>query len=214
MQNFENKLNSTEKTLKISGGIFDKFQVELKLKEIEITLQKDNFWKNKELAKKTIKQKKVFEDILNNYKETVKEILDLKELFILASQEKNEEIINDCNFKIGQIYEKIKSSEINCFLSGENDDLDIYLEIHAGAGGTESQDWADMLRRMYMKWFEKKFNYEIISEHKGDEAGIKSSTIKVTGNYLYGLMKSESGVHRLVRISPFDSGARRHTEFR
>ena len=99
-------------------------------------------------------------------------------------------------------------------MSGENDDFNIYLEIHAGAGGTESQDWADMLRRMYMKWFDKKkFKYEIISEHKGDEAGIKSSTIKVDGDYLYGLMKSESGVHRLVRISPFDSGARRHTSF-
>jgi peptide chain release factor 2 len=99
-------------------------------------------------------------------------------------------------------------------LSDENDDYNIYLEIHAGAGGTESQDWADMLRRMYMKWFDKKnFKYEIISEHKGEEAGIKSSTIKVTGDYLYGLMKSESGVHRLVRISPFDSGARRHTSF-
>ena len=104
--------------------------------------------------------------------------------------------------------------ETNCFLSGENDDLNIYLEIHAGAGGTESQDWADMLRRMYMKWFDKKkFKYEIISEHKGEEAGIKSSTIKVDGDYLYGLMRSESGVHRLVRISPFDSGARRHTSF-
>ena len=92
--------------------------------------------------------------------------------------------------------------------------MDIYLEIHAGAGGTESQDWADMLRRMYLKWFDKKeFKYQIISEHKGDEAGIKSSTIKVEGNYLYGLMRSESGVHRLVRISPFDSGARRHTSF-
>jgi peptide chain release factor 2 len=99
-------------------------------------------------------------------------------------------------------------------LSGENDSLDIYLEIHAGAGGTESQDWAEMLRRMYLKWFDKKsFNCEIISEHKGDEAGIKSSIIKVSGEYLYGLMKKESGVHRLVRISPFDSGARRHTSF-
>ena len=104
--------------------------------------------------------------------------------------------------------------EINCFLSGENDDFDIYLEIHAGAGGTESQDWADMLRRMYMKWFDKKkYKYEIISEHKGEEAGIKSSTLKANGDYLYGLMKAESGVHRLVRISPFDSGARRHTSF-
>ena len=133
---------------------------------------------------------------------------------MLASQEKDEEIIQDCNKKILQILHEIKKSEINCFLSGENDDYDIYLEIHAGAGGTESQDWADMLRRMYMKWFDKKkFKYEIISEHKGEEAGIKSSILKVAGDYLYGLMKSESGVHRLVRISPFDSGARRHTSF-
>ena len=135
-------------------------------------------------------------------------------MYSLASQEKDEETIQDCIKKIAQILIEIKKSEINCFLSGENDDYDIYLEIHAGAGGTESQDWADMLRRMYMKWFDKKkFKYEIISEHKGEEAGIKSSTIKVTGDYLYGLMKSESGVHRLVRISPFDSGARRHTSF-
>ena len=109
---------------------------------------------------------------------------------------------------------EFKKLEIKCFLSNENDTLDSYLEFHAGAGGTESQDWAEMLRRMYLKWFDKKsFSCEIISEHKGEEAGIKSSTIKVDGDYLYGLMKSESGVHRLVRISPFDSGARRHTSF-
>jgi peptide chain release factor 2 len=112
------------------------------------------------------------------------------------------------------LLKKIKKNEINCFLSGENDNFNIYLEIHAGAGGTESQDWADMLRRMYLKWFDKKsFKYEFISEHKGEEAGIKSSTLKVSGDYLYGLMRGESGVHRLVRISPFDSGARRHTSF-
>ena len=135
-------------------------------------------------------------------------------MYNLAIEEKNDEIIQDCIKKIDQLSKDIKETEINCFLSGENDDLDIYLEIHAGAGGTESQDWADMLRRMYLKWFDKKkFKYEIISEHKGDEAGIKSSTLKVNGNYLYGLMRSESGVHRLVRISPFDSGARRHTSF-
>ena len=135
-------------------------------------------------------------------------------MYLLASEEKDEETINDCNKKILQILQVIKKNEINCFLSGQNDDYNIYLEIHAGAGGTESQDWANMLRRMYMKWFDKKkFKYEIISEHKGEEAGIKSSTIKVDGDYLYGLMKSESGVHRLVRISPFDSGARRHTSF-
>ena len=138
----------------------------------------------------------------------------MKDLYNLALEEKNEEILLDCDKKIDQLYKIIKKNEINCFLSGENDDLDIYLEIHAGAGGTESQDWAEMLRRMYLKWFDKKkFKYEIISEHKGEEAGIKSSTLKVNGDYLYGLMRAESGVHRLVRISPFDSGARRHTSF-
>jgi peptide chain release factor 2 len=176
-------------------------------------LQK-NFWKDKKLVKKTVRQKKIFEDILNSYKKSLIDINNTKELFNLASQEKDDETIKDCNLKIEQILKEVKKSEINCFLSGENDDYNIYLEIHAGAGGTESQDWADMLRRMYMKWFDKKkYKYQIISEHKGEEAGIKSSIIKVDGNYLYGLMKAESGVHRLVRISPFDSGARRHTSF-
>ena len=92
--------------------------------------------------------------------------------------------------------------------------MDCYLEIHAGAGGTESQDWAEMLRRMYMKWANgKDYKTLLISEHKGDEAGIKSSTIKIQGEYIFGFLKSESGIHRLVRISPFDSGARRHTSF-
>ena len=100
------------------------------------------------------------------------------------------------------------------FLSQEADLLDCYVEIHAGAGGTESQDWADMLRRMYLKWADKKaFKSQLISEHKGEEAGIKSSTIKIEGDYVFGWLKKESGIHRLVRISPFDSGARRHTSF-
>ena len=142
------------------------------------------------------------------------DINNLKDLYKLGEEEKDDNILSDCNKNIDFEYKKIKENEIKCFLSGENDDLNIYLEIHAGAGGTESQDWADMLRRMYLKWFDKKsFKYEIISEHKGDEAGIKSSTLKVNGDYLYGMMKNESGVHRLVRISPFDSGARRHTSF-
>jgi len=143
-----------------------------------------------------------------------KDLENLKDIYNLAKEESNDEIISDCLIKIEDIKKEIKKNEISCFLSGENDTLDIYLEIHAGAGGTESQDWAEMLRRMYLKWFEKRsFKFEIISEHKGDEAGIKSSIVKVTGEHLYGLMKNESGVHRLVRISPFDSGARRHTSF-
>jgi len=151
---------------------------------------------------------------LSSFKSSSAEIDNLKDLYNLALEENNDEILHDCDLKIEETSKVVKEIETNCFLSGENDDFNIYLEIHAGAGGTESQDWADMLRRMYLKWFDKKkFKYDFISEHKGDEAGIKSSVLKIKGQYLYGLMKNESGVHRLVRISPFDSGARRHTSF-
>ena len=152
--------------------------------------------------------------MLEMFNNLVKDLENLSDIYSLATEESNNEIIRDCLTQAEEINKKIKKAETACFLSGENDSLDIYLEIHAGAGGTESQDWAEMLRKMYLKWFDKKsFNCEIISEHKGDEAGIKSTTLKVTGEHLYGLMKNESGVHRLVRISPFDSGARRHTSF-
>ena len=211
---FWDNFHSSRKILKILGGIFDKEKVEEKLKELNQITTKENFWKNQTLVKKTVKQKNFFENILSSYKKSQNDLENIKDLFELALKENDEDIIKDCNKKIANILADIKKNETNCFLSGENDDFDIYLEIHAGAGGTESQDWADMLRRMYVKWFDKKnFKYSIISEHKGEEAGIKSSTVKVEGSYLYGLMKSESGVHRLVRISPFDSGARRHTSF-
>tara|TARA_Y100001970_G_scaffold56852_1_gene71939 strand:+ start:5898 stop:6755 length:858 start_codon:yes stop_codon:yes gene_type:complete len=135
-------------------------------------------------------------------------------LYNLAVEENNTQIIQDTINNFKKLKVKVKKNEVNCFLSDENDSLDAYLEIHAGAGGTESQDWADMLRRMYMKWsVNKDYKVDLISEHKGDEAGIKSSTIKISGEYTYGFIKSESGIHRLVRISPFDSGARRHTSF-
>ncbi len=200
--------------MKILGGIFDKNNIDQKIIDIDKQTQDKDFWKDNQKAKKIIKEKKSLENIKNSFTISLNEISNLEELYALAQKENDEEIIKDCEIKINTIFENLKGTEISCFLSGENDGLDIYLEIHAGAGGTESQDWADMLRRMYLKWFDKKkFVYEIISEHKGEEAGIKSCTLKITGNYLYGMMKNESGVHRLVRISPFDSGARRHTSF-
>ena len=135
-------------------------------------------------------------------------------MFSLAKDENNQAIIKEVLEKFKTLEKKIKKSEIACFLSNQNDNMDAYLEIHAGAGGTESQDWANMLRRMYTKWAStKKCKMQLISEHSGEEAGIKSSTIKISGDYIYGFLKSESGIHRLVRISPFDSGARRHTSF-
>ena len=152
--------------------------------------------------------------MINSFESTTQKLEDLNELYELASQEHNQEIQKEVFKNIQDLRNLAKKNEINCFLSNEADSLDCYIEIHAGAGGTESQDWADMLRRMYLKWSDnKKFKYSLISEHKGDEVGIKSSTIKIEGNYVFGWLKKESGIHRLVRISPFDSGARRHTSF-
>ena len=132
----------------------------------------------------------------------------------MAKSENNLGLVDELIINLKDAYEQSKKIEIKCFLSNEADILDCYIEIHAGAGGTESQDWAEMLRKMYLKWsVNKNFTSSLISEHRGEEAGIKSSTIKIEGEYVFGWLKKESGIHRLVRISPFDSGARRHTSF-
>ena len=173
-----------------------------------------NFWENKSKAEKILKDKKIYEDLVHNYELSLKQFNEIIDLYNLALEENNQTILKETETNIFELHKRIKKNEIKCFLSNEADSLDAYLEIHAGAGGTESQDWAEMLRRMYMKWASNKnFKFQLISEHKGEEAGIKSSTIKIDGNYIYGFLKSESGIHRLVRISPFDSGARRHTSF-
>ena len=152
--------------------------------------------------------------MLDSHKQSENEIDELYDIYKLAIEENDKQLVKETVNKFLSLKKDLKKLEIKCFLSNENDRLDSYLEFHAGAGGTESQDWAQMLRRMYMKWAsDRGHNIELISEHKGDEAGIKSSVIKISGEYIYGFLKSESGIHRLVRISPFDSGARRHTSF-
>ena len=196
------------------GGIFEKNKIKEKIQTFNKKIVQENFWKEKLSAQKILKEKKFLENIFDDFNSTVKELANLEQLLELAAKENDIVVTKDCEKNINLLLNQIKKTEVSCFLSEENDHLDTYLEIHAGAGGTESQDWAQMLRRMYSKWIEKKKSkFEIINEHRGDEAGIKSSTLKITGPYMYGWLKSESGVHRLVRISPFDSGARRHTSF-
>ncbi len=173
-----------------------------------------NFWQDKVNSRKVIKEKKLYEDLINSFDASIKKLRDLEDLFALALEEKNQSIQDETFESIKELRKIVKKNEVKCFLSNEADSLDCYIEIHAGAGGTESQDWADMLRRMYLKWsYNKNLKSSLISEHKGEEAGIKSSTIKIEGDYAFGWLKTESGIHRLVRISPFDSGARRHTSF-
>ena len=173
-----------------------------------------DFWQDKAYSKKIIKEKKLFEELISSYENSINKLNDLNDLNQLAVEENNQSIQDEVLENIKNLRSLVKKNEVNCFLSEEADSFDCYIEIHAGAGGTESQDWANMLRRMYLKWSDtKKFKSSLISEHKGEEAGIKSSTIKIEGAYVFGWLKKESGIHRLVRISPFDSGARRHTSF-
>ncbi|MDB9768647.1 peptide chain release factor 2 [Candidatus Pelagibacter ubique] len=193
---------------------FEKNDIHKKLEKNNQKILETNFWHDKANSQKVIKEKKLYEELINSYEHSSKSIVDLDELNELALEEKNQPIINEVLESIKNLKKLAKKNETKCFLSNETDSLDCYIEIHAGAGGTESQDWAEMLRRMYLKWSDiKNFKSELISEHKGEEAGIKSSTIKIEGDYVFGWLKAESGIHRLVRISPFDSGARRHTSF-
>ena len=155
-----------------------------------------DFWQDKSKSKKILKEKKLFEDLVNSYKDSEKNLGDIQELYKLALEENNNDLFQELTNNLKELKKNVKKTEVKCFLSNDADSLDCYIEIHAGAGGTESQDWAHMLRKMYLKWAEtKKFKYNLISEHKGDEAGIKSSTIKIEGDYTFG------------------SGARRHTSF-
>ncbi|MDC0442268.1 peptide chain release factor 2 [Candidatus Pelagibacter sp.] len=194
--------------------MFEKNNIHSKLETLNTKILEANFWQDKDNSKKVIKEKKLFEDLVNTHKVSIERLSDLDDLSELALEEKNDSVQKELFQNIKELRTLAKKNEVKCFLSNEADSLDCYIEIHAGAGGTESQDWAEMLRRMYMKWADQKnFKSHLISEHKGDEAGIKSSTIKVEGDYVFGWLKKESGIHRLVRISPFDSGARRHTSF-
>lgn len=195
----------------ILGGIFDIDTKMIELSKLESQTKEEGFWQNVDKANDINKKIVNLQKIINSYKK-LKD--DLNEYIETLKNTEEKEIIEIINSSIEQLEKEIESLETKTILSGEYDDLNCFIEIHPGAGGTESCDWASMLARMYQKFCEKKgYKYEIVEEQKGEEAGIKSITIKIIGDYAYGYLKKESGIHRLVRISPFDSGARRHTSF-
>ena len=187
------------------GGLFDvKALVEEKTKLEEIT-KKEDFWNDVNHANKTYQQLKHIEKKLKTYQDLLDQVDIMIELFSIEDVS-----IAD----IEKLQEQVQELEIDTLLNGEYDGNNCYLEIHPGAGGTESCDWASMLLRMYERFLEKtNFTYKIIDYQDGEEAGIKSVTLHIVGDYAYGYLKNESGVHRLVRISPFDSNKRRHTSF-
>lgn len=151
---------------------------------------------------------------INLYSDKSREFNDLKDMLDLAKSENDTELVSDTEKQIDEFEVSLEQIRLSLMLNGEADNLPAYIEIHSGAGGTEACDWAQMLLRMYIRWGEKhEAKVDLIEEHAGDEAGIKSATLQITGVDVYGWLKGESGIHRLVRISPFDSNARRHTSF-
>ena len=174
----------------------------------------EEVWSSPLITKDLLKRKSKLEDIVSNFNALSGKLVYLEESIGILEEESGELFLQDLWKEIGDLKEELESLEIKHLLSGEMDKNNAILTIHPGAGGTESQDWAQMLMRMYLRWAERhKFGMQIIELQMGDEAGIKSATITITGPYAYGYLKSEAGVHRLVRISPFDAGKRRHTSF-
>ena len=194
------------------GGIFD-FDSKIKrLAEINTKLQEPNVWSNQEESQKLGKEKASLDKLVELIEGLNSSVEDLKELFELLGDDESES--NQLKEELLNVEEKISDLEFRRMFSGRMDQANTYLDIQSGSGGTEAQDWAEMLLRMYLKWGENKgFKTELIEVSPGEVAGIKSATIKFDGDFAYGWLRTESGVHRLVRKSPFDSGNRRHTSF-
>jgi len=200
--------------LNLYGGIFDPEACKLRISELDSQIEGENFWVDKILAQEVMQERNRLKKNITDYGNLKSEVEEIISLIDMAKDEGVKDILSESNERLKEINITLKKKELEFLLSGEADLNNAFLEINAGAGGTESQDWAQMLLRMYCRWCEKKkYQIKYMQENQGDEAGIKSVSIKITGDYAYGWLKTESGVHRLVRISPFDSQNRRHTSF-
>ena len=184
------------------------------LTDLEEKMAQPNFWDNPETAQATVSKLSAIKSVIEPVKNALDTVNDLKELFELAEEENDRETLDQIEVDIKHLEKKCEQIELTGLLSGEHDSNNCFFSIHAGAGGTESCDWANMLLRMYTRYCDaNKYKYEELDITPGDEAGIRSVTLRISGPFAYGKFSCERGVHRLVRISPFDSNARRHTSF-
>ncbi len=196
------------------GGHFDVDNARLRLSELDALTADAALWDNPENAQKLMTEKNRLQTKLDDYDSLEQRLKDCMDLIEMAEAENDMAVLTETENQLYDLQKEAAIKELESLLSGEVDGNDAFLEIHAGAGGTEAQDWADMLLRMYTGWANKHgYKIEYLEESPGEEAGIKSVIIKIKGQNAYGWLKTESGVHRLVRISPFDANARRHTSF-
>ena len=172
------------------------------------------FWDDNQAAQQTLQKRSNLQRGVNLWKDLAKENDDLGAMLVLLGEEEDDSLLGECEAIVTSLKKQLEAAELKAMLSGESDGNNAILAINSGAGGTESQDWAEMLLRMYIRWGERNdYKAEVLDMQYGEEAGIKSATVNFTGDYAYGYLKAEIGVHRLVRISPFDSNKRRHTSF-
>ena len=194
--------------------VFDLAGKQHRLSEIEAQVAHKNFWDNPESTTEVLKERTQLTNAVDNWKQLTEMAEDTEVLLELAVEESDDETLNEVRSQIDIIEKKIAALSIELMLDGKDDGNNAILSINAGAGGTDSQDWAEMLFRMYTRWCEQKgFKVKIIDLQSGDEAGIKSTTFSITGTNAYGFLKVETGVHRLVRISPFNANGKRQTSF-
>jgi len=197
-----------------SECVFDVAAKEVEKAGLESQVLKEDFWNDPDTAREVLKRKSRLEETIGGWKDRKRVFQDLAQLYELASEEGDEDTLRDISRDLERLDAGVREDELRLMLGAEEDRLSAILNINAGAGGTEAQDWAEMLFRMYGRWAERKgFRTQVIDLQPGEEAGIKSVSMTLEGEYAYGYAKAEIGIHRLVRISPFDAGARRHTSF-
>ncbi len=210
----ENIVTEIRKSLDLLRQRMDWDTAQHRLEEFNALSEDPDLWNDPEKAQKLMRERQALVDAIDTYKSLSQELDDNIELIELGEMEGDDEVIAEAEAALKKLHKTAAQKELEALLNGEMDANDTFLEINAGAGGTESCDWASMLARMYVRWAEKHgYKVELISQTPGEEAGIKSVTYKIIGHNAYGWLKGESGVHRLVRISPYDSNARRHTSF-
>ncbi len=207
-------LSSYEQPLADLKNSLDLENKQNRIRELDAAMEEPDFWNNPEKSTKTVKEAKNLKDIVTEYNELERDYADAGMMIELANEENDISMVDDIAAMVNEITVKIDELKISTLLSGEYDDSNAILRLNAGAGGTESCDWCSMLYRMYTKWAERKgFSVEVLDFLDGDEAGIKSVTFQVNGTNAYGLLRSEHGIHRLVRISPFNAQGKRQTSF-
>ena len=210
----QNIVAAIEKSLSLLAQRMNWETAKYRLEEFNARVEDPSLWNDPEAAQKMMRERQMLVDAIENYESIKRDLSDNIELIELGEMEDDAEVVKEAEASLKALKEKAAQKELEALLDGEADGNDTFLEINSGAGGTESCDWASMLARMYVRWAEQHgYKVELQAESAGEEAGIKSAAYKISGPNAYGWLKSESGVHRLVRISPYDSAARRHTSF-